>query len=158
MSPNLLPSDPETACNVSVTPQNRTDSEQTQSKTEAPGTPFDLPPESRQDLPSKLSAAPTTHDLFDGVAKQVVADFKKLRTKQKAPITQTAMDGIEREASKAGITKEAALTMCCERNWRGFKAEWLIAPSGRASSAAPSRHNGFEKINYSEGIENGRIL
>lgn len=32
--------------------------------------------------------------------------------------------GIQREAEKAGITLEEALSTCCERGWQGFKAEW----------------------------------
>ena len=67
-------------------------------------------------------------ELFIGVPEQVVHDFKQLRQKLRAPITATAMDGIRREASKAGLTLAAALTMCCERGWRGFKAEWVNGP------------------------------
>jgi hypothetical protein len=64
-------------------------------------------------------------DTPDGVSDSVWQDFKKLRTSKKSPITKTAMDGINREVLKAGITLEAALAMCCERGWTGFKAEWL---------------------------------
>lgn len=64
-------------------------------------------------------------ELFSGIPEQVVHDFKQLRQKLRAPITQTAMDGIRREAGKAGVTLTAALSMCCERGWRGFKAEWV---------------------------------
>jgi hypothetical protein len=64
-------------------------------------------------------------DTPNGVSDSVWQDFKKLRTSKKSPITQTAMDGINREVLKAGITLEAALSMCCERGWTGFKAEWL---------------------------------
>ena len=64
-------------------------------------------------------------DLFDGVDPQVVADFKALRKQHKAAITPTALAGIKREASKAGLTLNSALAMCCERGWRGFKAEWV---------------------------------
>lgn len=78
---------------------------------------------------------PALPDLFDGVSPQVVADFKALRKSKKLPITQTAIDGIQREADKARVTLEAALTMCCERGWAGFKAEWVAAPAARASPA-----------------------
>lgn len=60
-----------------------------------------------------------------GVSDSVWQDFQALRTKLKAPITQTALDGIELEAKKAGITLDDALRMCCERSWRGFKADWV---------------------------------
>lgn len=78
------------------------------------------------------AAAP---DLFPGIDPKVVADFRKLRASKKAPITETAVDGIRREAAKAGVTLEAALRTCCERGWTGFKAEWVAGQGG----AAPER-------------------
>lgn len=61
----------------------------------------------------------------DGVSIKVWADFCKLRKQLKAPITDTAMAGITREANAAGITLELALQTMIERSWRGFKAEWV---------------------------------
>lgn len=60
----------------------------------------------------------------ESVSEQVWNDFTALRTKRRAPITETALKGIQREAEKAGISLEAALSTCCERGWQGFKAEW----------------------------------
>jgi hypothetical protein len=62
--------------------------------------------------------------LFPGVPSEVIRDFKALRARKKAPITETAMAGIKREAAKAGLSLAAALSMCCERGWTGFKADW----------------------------------
>lgn len=71
-------------------------------------------------------------DLLSGIPAQLAIDFKKLRSKKNAPITPTAIEGIKREAAKAGITLEAALTMCCERGWSGFKADWAEMQSVRS--------------------------
>lgn len=60
----------------------------------------------------------------ESVSEQVWNDFTTLRTKRRAPITETALKGIQREAEKAGITLEEALSTCCERGWQGFKADW----------------------------------
>lgn len=60
----------------------------------------------------------------ESVSGQVWNDFSALRAKRRAPITETALKGIQREAEKAGITLEEALSTCCERGWQGFKAEW----------------------------------
>jgi hypothetical protein len=60
-----------------------------------------------------------------GVSDSVFQDFKKLRTAKKSPLTQTALDGITREAAKAGLPLATVLEMCCERGWVGFKAEWV---------------------------------
>lgn len=59
------------------------------------------------------------------VSETTWADFQKLRKEKKAPITETAMNGIRREAEKAGWTLEQALVEVCQRNWQGFKAEWV---------------------------------
>lgn len=61
----------------------------------------------------------------DGVSSEVWNDFKKLRDKQRAPITETALKGLAREAEKAKMPLQEVLQMCCERGWRGFKAEWV---------------------------------
>lgn len=61
----------------------------------------------------------------DGVCESVWQDFLKTRKAKKAPVTDTAIKGIEREALKAGVSLEQALKTCCERGWTGFKAEWL---------------------------------
>jgi uncharacterized protein YdaU (DUF1376 family) len=60
-----------------------------------------------------------------GVTDSVWQDWLKLRKAKKAAVTQTALDGIQREADKAGVSLQVALETCCERNWTGFKADWL---------------------------------
>jgi len=61
----------------------------------------------------------------DGVSESVWQDFCQHRKDKKAKLTQTALDGITREAAKAGWTLEAALSECCARGWTGFKADWV---------------------------------
>ena len=61
----------------------------------------------------------------DGVTELVWQDWLKLRKAKKAAVTQTALDGIEREARKAGVSLQVALETCCARGWTGFKAEWM---------------------------------
>lgn len=60
-----------------------------------------------------------------GVCNSVWTDFLQLRKTKKAKLTQTALDGIQAEADKAGWTLENALRECCARGWVGFKAEWV---------------------------------
>jgi hypothetical protein len=80
------------------------------------------------DNPRKRASADA--DLFPDVPEQVVRDFKAIRRTKKAAITPTAMAGIVREAEKAGMTLAAALAVCCERGWAGFKAEWVTRDGG----------------------------
>lgn len=58
----------------------------------------------------------------DGVSSSVWSDFIAVR---KAPMTQAALDGIQREAEKAGWALEDALKECCTRGWQSFKADWV---------------------------------
>lgn len=60
-----------------------------------------------------------------GVTVMVWQDWLKLRKTKKAAVTQTALDGIQREADKARVSLQTALETCCERGWTGFKAEWM---------------------------------
>ena len=61
----------------------------------------------------------------EGVTEMVWQDWVKLRKAKKAAVTQTALDGIQREADKARVSLQTALETCCERGWTGFKAEWM---------------------------------
>jgi len=66
------------------------------------------------------------------VNEKLWADFLAIRKAKRAPMTQTALKGIQREAMDAGMSLPEALTVCCERGWQGFKAQWLQErPSAR---------------------------
>ncbi len=71
------------------------------------------------------------------VPDQVWRDFVAVRKTLRAPITETSLSGIEREAAKAGMSLPDALRICCERSWRGFKADWLL--NGPPARASPTR-------------------
>ncbi len=60
-----------------------------------------------------------------GVDEKLIADWTTLRRAKKLPLTETAINGVQREATKAGLLLADAITICCERGWAGFKAEWL---------------------------------
>lgn len=60
-----------------------------------------------------------------GVDGQLADDFLRVREKKRAPLTVTAMDGIAREAVRAGLTVKQAVTISTENSWQGFKAEWV---------------------------------
>lgn len=59
------------------------------------------------------------------VSEDVWDEFVKMRKDKKAPITERAINAIEKEAGKIGWTLEQAITECCDRGWRGFKSEWV---------------------------------
>jgi uncharacterized protein YdaU (DUF1376 family) len=59
------------------------------------------------------------------VPEKIWTDFLAIRKSKRAPLTQTALDGIATEARKAGLSLADALGECCARGWQGFKADWM---------------------------------
>lgn len=62
----------------------------------------------------------------DGVSQSVWQEFIAHRKAKKAQVTQLVIDGIKKEADKAGFTLEDAIKEIVVRNWQGFKAEWVL--------------------------------
>lgn len=61
----------------------------------------------------------------DGVSESIFKDYLEVRKTKKAKWTETALKGLQREASKANISLEKAMQICCERNWVAIKADWV---------------------------------
>jgi hypothetical protein len=59
------------------------------------------------------------------VDSSIARDWLELRKAKKLPVTETAVDGVVREAEKAELSLDDALRICCERGWAGFNAKWL---------------------------------
>ncbi|NUF79310.1 helix-turn-helix domain-containing protein [Snodgrassella sp. ESL0323] len=76
--------------------------------------------------------------IAEGIDEQIASDFIAIRKAKNAPLTQTALEGILREANKAGLTLENALRICIERNWQGFSASWLFESHNQTQSTKPS--------------------
>ena len=91
--------------------------------------------EKRREENKEQKTAPKGVDLLPGISERIVADFLAIRKAKKQPLTETAVTGIKREAEKAGMTLEQALTESCERGWASFKAAWLT--NGTQATAAP---------------------
>lgn len=86
----------------------------------------------------------------EGVSEQTWGDWLIIRKSKHAPVTETALAGIRREAAKAGVDIAEALRTCCERGWGGFKAEWL-KPNERAgpvNGIKPSAAADFRNKTY----------
>lgn len=89
------------------------------------------------------------------IPADLLADFLVVRKSKRAgPLTNTAIAGLKREAAKAGISLEAAVTACCEYGWQGFNATWYAdrtttatAPARRASSPrTPAPENFADRV------------
>lgn len=63
--------------------------------------------------------------IAEGVDRKVATDWLRVRKTKRAPLTQTAWDGVKREAGVAGLTVAEAVRIATENSWQGFKASWL---------------------------------
>ena len=61
-----------------------------------------------------------------GVTEQIARDWLEVRKMKRAPLTQTALDAIIKEAAKARLTLNDAIKSCVENSWQGFKADWYL--------------------------------
>jgi len=101
------------------------DAMRTHSERNSSATVFDANQEpitnNHKPVKEKATVVATPH----GVSDSVWQDFVKHRKAKKAQVTQTVIDGIQREADKAGWPLDAALRECITRNWQSFKADWV---------------------------------
>ncbi|XDZ50247.1 hypothetical protein AB8Q18_08550 [Neisseriaceae bacterium CLB008] len=99
-------------------------------------------PDTRKDIENKQkkSAKQTKHEAAlailaeHGVTDQLAEDYITVRGNK--TLTVTAMQGVVREASKAGLSVEQAVTVSVERGWVGFKHDWLL--NAQAAKQAPT--------------------
>lgn len=88
----------------------------------------------KKTAPRKRSAANHLVENPEDVSISVWQDFQKLRKTKKAPITETSISGIRREAEKAGWPLETVLQECCTRGWQSFKADWVAGKQSPSES------------------------
>jgi hypothetical protein len=88
--------------------------------------------------------------VIPGVPAVLLSDWLVVRKDKRAgTLTQTAVDGLLREATKAGLTPEEAVRLCIEKNWISLNAGW---GGVTASPLVKSKHAGFSGKNYREGV------
>lgn len=93
---------------------------------------------SDEGVAQRKRSAPPLAARPDDVSEPVWQDFQRLRREKRAPLTDTALAGVMREAQKAGVPLETALAYCCEAGWQGFNAGWYADRQGKAAHQAPA--------------------
>lgn len=87
-----------------------------------------------------------------GVDGQLALDYLAVREDRKArTLTQTAIAGLEREAVRAGLTLAQAVTVCVERNWTGFNADWLHSSGQQGFRPQPARQSVKQIPQHTQG-------
>ena len=84
------------------------------------------------------------------VSDEVWIDFLDLRKAKRAPLSNTALEAIEREAEKAGWTLNDAIAESVARGWQGFKASWVQerndGKANRTANSNGSPRDGFAAV------------
>lgn len=95
-------------------------------------------------------SAPVLAVMPDGVDPQTWADWLALRKAKKAPVSETVLREVVREAAKAGLTLTRFLEIWCARGSQGLQADWLKPNerAGPASSTRPSASADFRGKTY----------
>lgn len=86
---------------------------------------------------------PNIGSLASDVPADVLNDFIAMRKAKNAPLSATALTGLRREAEKAGKSLADVMAICCERGWRGFKAEWIEERELGKQAAMEMRNRGI---------------
>ncbi|MEW4469023.1 helix-turn-helix domain-containing protein [Parasphingorhabdus sp. JC815] len=89
----------------------------------APNTPVNTIKKKDTNVSKKEKPIPPAKP--DSVSAEVWDDWLAMRKAMKAPVSKTAINGIAREAERAGWPLEDALAECVARGWKGFKADWV---------------------------------
>lgn len=64
------------------------------------------------------------------VDEKIASEWLKVRKEKRLAATQTAFDAANKQAGIAGMDFNAALKLCVEESWGGFKADWLKNKAG----------------------------
>lgn len=86
------------------------------------------------------------------VPADVLADFTALRKAKRAPMSQTALDGLRREGAKVGMSLAQVMAVCCERGWASFKADWVAGNAQAAAGAAETPYQRSMRERMQEAV------
>lgn len=83
--------------------------------------------------------------------QQTMADWLAMRKRIKADVTQTVINRLTTELTKAvsaGYTVDQCISECCLRNWRGFQLDWIrnagVKPYGNQTHHNTSHAGRYE--------------
>lgn len=90
----------------------------------------------RESRPAKQPKFQKPYD----VSERIWTDFVQHRRTKRAPVSETVIAGIRREAKKAGWSLENALAETVTRGWQSFQADWVSKP---AIGSTPNGNGSF---------------
>jgi hypothetical protein len=92
------------------------------SKSNASVTHEELPEKRREEnINNTVTKVPCPQE----VTPEVWKDWVALRNKNKSPVTQLVINGLNKQAKIAGMTLNDVLEICIIKGWRSFEASWI---------------------------------
>ena len=79
-----------------------------------------------------------------GVERKIAEEWIKVRRNKKLTQTETAFKKTKNEIDKSGRGANDCITLCVERSWGGFKAEWMqreMPVQPQATDTTKSKNN-----------------
>jgi hypothetical protein len=96
-----------------------------------------------------------------GIEGKLANDFIMHRKSKRAPITETALTGFQREADKAGISIIDAIRISIEKNWAGFDSTWNwkgdLNNNKHNNGGKQKEEIDWKDTSWYEGLENYQI-
>lgn len=83
--------------------------------------------------PKAPKAAPVEKP--EGVSDELWAEWYAHKKRKSGRVTQRMLDGLIREAGKAGITVAEAMEYQLEKDWTGFEADWYEKNKGSSKNS-----------------------
>lgn len=72
----------------------------------------------------------------ENIPDDLIKQWLAVRKAKRAILTEIALDATKREASKAGMSLEQVIKICCENSWAGFKAEYIKTKQQKPTNKA----------------------
>lgn len=117
------------------------------------------PTDNQKKSAPKKNPEPSPVEKPPEVSETVWDDFLKIRKAKRAPISETALDGIRHEATKAQISLQTALSICATRGWQSFRSDWdWDTEKNKSPPKKQNALNNFDDVDYTKGTyidENG---
>jgi len=97
----------------------------------------------------------TVNKYIPPIPAELFAEYQAIRkSKRAAPFTERMFTAICNQAVLAGITPEQAITLCCEKGWTGFNADWV-----KDKSVKPMKGYGFvSDAQFNDWLESAPTL
>ena len=79
-----------------------------------------------------------------GVDRKIAEEWIKVRKNKKLTQTETAFNKLKNEIDRSGMSANDCITLCVERSWGGFNAQWVEREgkqSLQGSFAKQNNHN-----------------